>query len=41
MKKIVTVKEYAKVNPLVWKRLRDNSLFPIHIMGYMLFYKNT
>jgi hypothetical protein len=41
MKKMVVVKDYAKLNHLVQKRVGDNSLFLVYIMSYMIFYKNT
>jgi hypothetical protein len=40
MKKMIATKEYAKGNPLVWKRVRDDSFFPIDIISCMSLYKN-
>jgi hypothetical protein len=41
MKKMIATKEYAKGNPLVWKRARKDSFFPIDITSCMFLYKNT
>ena len=38
---MIATKEYAKENSLVWKKVRDDSFFPIDIASCMFFYKNT